>query len=1095
MAGYSLGTASGRIVVDGSGAKSGFLVAEAAANGFFAVIDSKLQSVRQLGDNLAKTSAAGAAGMGIAVNAAANFEERLDAVAAVSGATSEEMAKISDAALRIGKDTSFSATEAASAMEELVKAGLTVDEVLSGAADATVALAAAGEISLPQAAEIAAAAMNNFNKTGADMPRVADFIAGAANASAISVGEFGTSMSQVGAVANLVGLSFEDTAVAIAEMGNAGIKGSDAGTSLKTMLMNLQPTTERQATLFKELGLITEDGANQFFNAEGKIKSLAEIQELLRQKTKDMTEEQKLLTLETLFGADAVRAAAILSKEGAAGFNDMAAAMSKVTAAEVAATRMDNLKGSLEELKGSFETALIVIGNYFLPIVDRVVEGITKVVNVFLNAPEGVQKFFAIFIGGGTILAGFLAILIKLSFILIPLLAKFLGFAALKGIFSIFTTGFAAFRSGVGVVAALGAAMTRAGVVFARFATFGKVLFAVLSRIPGLFFLLRGAVAVAFGPWGAAIAAIIAAAVILYKRFEPFRNLMDGIGAAVQRGLGAAQDAFFRLINAFKAGFAGADIAGALSPISAAFIRLGAGARTVWEALKSLGDLFVQRVIPAAIQLGQTVMAAIGPALAQVANAVMTSLWPALQQLWGVIQNQVIPAVVSFAQKLLPIIQFVGMVAAALVGGFFLALFKIAQFIIGTVIPAILQFAGPVLAGLIAIIATVASFIITYLVTPFITFVTFLVGTVIPAVVSFITTLVQGFITGVAQVAAVVGTILGILAMPFQLAWQIIGPILAVLWTLISGAFQVGAAIVQAIVTVMWAVISGAFQIAAAIIGGIMGVIKDLVIMAWRAIDQDVIPIVNAIKTAVEVGFRVMETVINTVMNVIQSVTSAVWGTIKTTFQSAVDTVKTAVDVGFGLLESIVGDKMDAAYDRIQGVWDTITGIFDGASTMLTGAGEDLIRGLITGIGNLAGAVQEKVNGIVSGIKSAITGALSIKSPSRWAMQQGAFVSEGLALGLEQQEDLVAKAATALSSGVMDSIGQWTKTIPYEATIGTRTRDTRTPPPPPAGPTVSVRVDAPQTMSPDQVGKSVATRVGYALSGSVTQIPTMDGAR
>src|SRR4030067_690245 len=146
---YRLGTASGRIVIDGSGASKGFNTAGAAMSGFFNVIDARLSSIKNLGQNLAKVGAVGAAGLGIAINSAADFEERLSAIQAVSGATAEEMDLISEAALRIGKDTKFSATESALAMEELVKAGLTTTEVLNGAADATVNLAAAGELGFP----------------------------------------------------------------------------------------------------------------------------------------------------------------------------------------------------------------------------------------------------------------------------------------------------------------------------------------------------------------------------------------------------------------------------------------------------------------------------------------------------------------------------------------------------------------------------------------------------------------------------------------------------------------------------------------------------------------------------------------------------------------------------------------------------------------------------------------------------------------------------------------------------------------------------------------------------------------------------------
>jgi TP901 family phage tail tape measure protein len=350
----------------------------------------------------------------LAVKTSADFEKQISAVGAVSGATSQEMDKIRETALRIGKDTKFSASEAAIAMEELAKAGVSTTDILGGAADATVALAAAGGVDLPVAATIASNAMNAFGLSAKELPRVADLIAGAANASAIDVGEFGQSLQQAGAVAHTVGVPFSDLTVAIAALGNAGIKGSDAGTSLKTMLQNLNPSTKKQADLMKKLGIITADGSNKFFDAKGNIKSLADVSQVLQDSLSGMTKQQKLATLETLFGSDAIRAAAVLAEGGAKGFNNLAANIEKVKAADVAAKRMDNLAGSIEQFKGSLETALITAGAPFQAGIRQIVDALTGLVNGFTNLSPAVQKligqFFAF--GGAALLltAGILKI-------------------------------------------------------------------------------------------------------------------------------------------------------------------------------------------------------------------------------------------------------------------------------------------------------------------------------------------------------------------------------------------------------------------------------------------------------------------------------------------------------------------------------------------------------------------------------------------------------------------------------------------------------------------------------------------------------------
>lgn len=390
---YDIGTARGVIEMEYNG--RGVDQAEDDLKGLEKGGRGAQQSLNKVSNTAGLAGAAIAGGLALAVNAAANFEQRMSAVGAVSGATDKQMDALSAKALQLGKDTSFSATESAQAIEELVKAGLSVKDVLNGAADATVNLAAAGEVSMPEAATIASNAMNQFGLSAEDMVNVADKIAGAANASAIDVSDFGQSLSQVGAVAHLAGVGFDDTATAIALMGNAGIKGSDAGTSLKSMFMRLQPTTEKQAKLMKELGIITEDGANKFYDAEGNTKRLADVSQVLQNSLKGMTKQQKQAALSTLFGSDAIRGAAILSDKGSKGFYKMRKAMDKVSAADVAKKRLDNFNGSLEQLKGSLETAGIGIGMILLPALRDMVDQLTDAVNWFLSLSEETQKYIA----------------------------------------------------------------------------------------------------------------------------------------------------------------------------------------------------------------------------------------------------------------------------------------------------------------------------------------------------------------------------------------------------------------------------------------------------------------------------------------------------------------------------------------------------------------------------------------------------------------------------------------------------------------------------------------------------------------------------
>lgn len=428
-----------------------------------------------------------------ATKSAADFEQGMSNVKAVSGATSEEMKQLSGLALQMGKDTSFSAGEAAKGIEELIKAGVSVTDIMGGGLAGALDLAAAGEIDLADAAEIASTVLNAFKNDNLSVTDAANLLAGAANASATSVGEMKYGLSNVSAVASSVGMSFKDTATALAVFAQNGIKGSDAGTSLKTMLLNLQPQTKEQNALFKELNLVTEEGNSKFFDAQGHIKSLAEIAELLQTSMSGLTDAQRLQAMQTIFGSDAIRASNVLFKEGAEGVNTMYEAMSKITAADVAKERLNNLNGTIEQMKGSLETAGIAIGTVIVPVIKELADKVTVLVNKFLELDPETQEFI--------VKAGLMAAAVGPLTFTIGKLTSGVGGAInlVKGLGTAFTTlaplatGAATATAGAGTAAA--AAGASGGIAAAG---------GIASLAGGL-----GTLAVAAAPWliaGAAVA-------------------------------------------------------------------------------------------------------------------------------------------------------------------------------------------------------------------------------------------------------------------------------------------------------------------------------------------------------------------------------------------------------------------------------------------------------------------------------------------------------------------------------------------------------------------------------------------------------------
>lgn len=313
-------------------------------------------------------------GLAASVNVAAQFEQKMDAVGAVSQATDKQMQGLNKTALQLGKDTSFSTREIAAAMEILAANGVSAEDIIGGAAKATATLAAAGGTDLALAADTASTAMTVWSLKTQDMTDLVNRLAGAANVSRFGVDDMSQAIAMGGGAAASAGVEYQDFLTAIAATASSFSSGSDAGTSFKQFLNGLTPNSASARKALASLGLMTEQGGTKFFDAAGKMKSMAEISELLSNATKNLTEEEKAKNLEVIFGSDALRMAAALSKVTGDEFTAMSDKMKNSDATLIAAQRMDNAAGAMERLTGTIEALQIELTARFLPVIQRVAD-------------------------------------------------------------------------------------------------------------------------------------------------------------------------------------------------------------------------------------------------------------------------------------------------------------------------------------------------------------------------------------------------------------------------------------------------------------------------------------------------------------------------------------------------------------------------------------------------------------------------------------------------------------------------------------------------------------------------------------------------
>ena len=349
-------------------------------------LGQKRDAFREMGQAGMLMGAAAAAGVGLAVKKWADFDEAMSAVQAATHESEEGMQRLSGAALDAGARTVLSAEEAANAVEELAKAGVSTADVLGGALDGALDLAAAGGLGVAEAAGIAATALKTFNLEGSDMAHVADLLAAGAGKAMGGVTDLSQALNQSAMVANATGLSIEETTAGLAAFASQGLLGSDAGTSFKSMLQSLTPTSGRAAETMKELGISAYDSKGDFIG-------LAEFAGVLERALSGLSVEQQQAAMKTIFGSDAIRAATVLYAEGESGIREWTEAVSEQGyAAETARARLDNLKGDIEALGGALDTALISTGSAANDTLRDMIQWLTSAVDVYNELPAPLQS-------------------------------------------------------------------------------------------------------------------------------------------------------------------------------------------------------------------------------------------------------------------------------------------------------------------------------------------------------------------------------------------------------------------------------------------------------------------------------------------------------------------------------------------------------------------------------------------------------------------------------------------------------------------------------------------------------------------------------
>ena len=404
-------------------------------------------SITNAGKQISVASAA-VTGLGVAaVKTAADFDSAMANVAAISGATGDDLQALRDKAREMGEKTKFSASEAADAMSYMAMAGWKTGDMLSGI-EGIMNLAAASGEDLATTSDIVTDALTAFGLTAEDSAHFADILAAASSNANTNVSMMGETFKYCAPVAGALGYSAEDVAEAIGLMGNAGIKSTQAGTALRTMMTKLQGELKLSG---EALGEVTIQTAN----ADGSMRELSDILADCRTAFSKMSESEAAAAAETLVGKNAMSGFLALMNSAPGDIDKLRNAIENCdgSAENMAAIMQDNLNGQLTILKSQLEELAISFGEMLMPVIRKVVTAVQGFVDKLNNMDEAQRKTI---ITIGLVIAALGPFLVILGTVISTVGKSMKAYAsAAKGIKKLMV----AVKSGTGIFGKLGTAL------------------------------------------------------------------------------------------------------------------------------------------------------------------------------------------------------------------------------------------------------------------------------------------------------------------------------------------------------------------------------------------------------------------------------------------------------------------------------------------------------------------------------------------------------------------------------------------------------------------------------------------------------------
>ena len=843
-----------------------------------APFDAYAEKANKIGGTITKVGEAimpasmATVGLGTAaVKTAANFDTSMSQVQATMGLTKDSTSKLngetvntmdalSKLARTMGKDTKFSASEAADAINILAMAGMDTDDIYS-ALPATLNLAAAGNIGIAQAADYATGIMSGFGMKTEDASKVADVLAVTASSAKGSVSDFGAGLAQAAGQASITGQSFEDTATALGILGNHNISAAEGGNMLQRVLKNLYQPTSTAKDALDALGVSAYD-------SEGKARPLQDVLTDLRGKLGELSEEDYNSVMGQIFDTASLRGANFLIQDSGEAFDNLRAKIGGASGAaeKMAEVQQDNLQGQLTILKSQLEELAISFGELLMPKIREVVGKIQDFVDKLNNMDEG-QKQAIIRIGLVVAAAG-------------PLLVAL-------GKMIIFT----------------GQVSTQIGNMVEWYTKAGGasgILAKAQTGLSSAFSFLTSPIGIVIG----VIAVLVAAFIHLWRTNEDFRNaviaIWERIKGAFQEFVGGIQERLSAMGISFQS------VTQAISAIWDGFCNLLA---PVFEAafgiIATLLDVFigayngnwtqlwtgVQEIFGAVWEGIKGVFSGVLAALQGVADVFLgwfgtswTELWTNVQGFFEGVWN----GISTFFTT-------IWLAISTTVTTFCTTVWTT----ISTIFTTVAETVSTIWEGIKSVIQVAIMFIVELISAAF---------QLITVPFRFIWENCKETITAAWEaIKTTVSTALNFVKD------NIITPVMTAIKTVIDTVWN---GIKTVITTVMNAIKTT--------VSTVWNAIKTATSTVWNAIKTAVTTAVNAIKTAVTPIFNAIKTTITSVWNGVKSATTSAWNAIKSGVTSAVNAVKSKVQSVMNSIKSVMSSAWNSMKGAASSGWNAI---------------------------------------------------------------------------------------------------------------------------------------------------------------------------